>query len=45
MDGQSVPPQGLPLQLNLMVSPDGRTMQGQVSNSMGMSVPIFAQKQ
>jgi hypothetical protein len=45
MDGQSVPPQGLPLQLNLMLSPDGRSMQGQVANSMGMSAAIYLQKQ
>ncbi len=45
MDGQQVPPQGLPLMLNLAVGPDGRSMQGQVANSMGMAVPIYMQKQ
>jgi hypothetical protein len=45
MDGRPVPPQGLPLQLNLVLGPDGRSMQGQVANSMGMSVPIYMQKQ
>jgi hypothetical protein len=45
MDGQPFPPQGLPLQLSLVLSPDGRTMQGQVANSYGMNVPIYAQRQ
>jgi hypothetical protein len=44
MDGRQVPPQGLPLRLNLSVSGDGTAMQGQVSNSMGMTVPIVLQK-
>jgi hypothetical protein len=45
MDGFQVPPQGLPLQLNLVVSRDGRTMQGQVSNAMGMVAIVAAQRQ
>ena len=45
MDGFQVPPQGLPLQLNLAVSPDGRTMQGQVSNAMGIVAAVVAQRQ
>jgi hypothetical protein len=45
MDGHQVPPQGLPLQLNLVVSPDGRTMQGQVANAFGFTVPVVMQKQ
>jgi hypothetical protein len=45
MDGQSVPPQGLPLQLTMMPGVDGRSMQGQVENSMGMSASIYMQKQ
>jgi hypothetical protein len=44
VDGQSVQPQGFPLQLSLVVSPDGRSMQGQVANSMGGRVPIYLQK-
>lgn len=44
MDGQSVPPQGLPIHLNLVIRPDGRSMQGQVSNSMGARIPIYLQK-
>jgi hypothetical protein len=45
MDGRQVPPQGLPLQLNLVLGADGRSMQGQVANSMGMSVPIHVRRQ
>ena len=45
MDGRKVPPQGLPIQLSLMVAPDGRSMQGQVANSLGARVPIVMQKQ
>lgn len=44
MDGRNMPPQGLPLHLNLMVGSDGRSMQGQVSNSLGARVPIALQK-
>jgi len=40
MDGQRIPPQGLPLYLNLYVDASGRAMQGQVSNSMGASTAI-----
>lgn len=40
MDGRQLPPQGLPLYLNLMLAPGGKSMQGQVVNSMGMTEPI-----
>lgn len=40
MDNQPVPPQGLPLQLTMRVAADGRSLEGQVSNSMGMSLPL-----
>lgn len=40
MDGQRIPPQGLPLHLNLFVDASGRTMRGQVSNSMGAATAI-----
>jgi hypothetical protein len=45
MDGQQIPPQGLPLVLTLVMGPNGNTMQGQVANSMGMTIPIYMQKQ
>ncbi len=45
MDGQRMPPQGLPLTLNLVLGAGGRSMQGQVLNSMGMAIPISMQKQ
>jgi len=44
MDGQQVPPQGLPLQMTLIVSADGRSMRGQVVNAMGMRAGITAQR-
>lgn len=44
MDGQRIPPQGLPLYLNLYVDASGRAMQGQVSNSMGASTAISMRK-
>jgi hypothetical protein len=44
MDGVRVPPQGLPLRLYLVLGDGGRTMQGRVSNSMGMNVPISMYK-
>jgi len=44
MDGMPVPPQGLPFRLNLIVSSDGRTMQGQVANAMGMVATVAAQR-
>lgn len=45
MDGLQMPPQGLPLQLNLLISPDGRSMQGHVSNATGMAAVVVAQRQ
>jgi hypothetical protein len=45
MDGLQMPPQGLPLQLNLVISPDGRSMQGHVSNATGMAAVVVAQRQ
>ena len=44
MDNRQVPPQGLPLQLSLHMADDGRSMEGRVSNAMGMSVPIRMQR-
>ncbi len=44
MDGSQVAPQGLPMQMQLQVSPDGSIMQGQVANSMGMVIPIYLQR-
>lgn len=44
MDGIQVPPQGLPLRLALVVSPDGRSMRGQVANSLGMTATVTAQR-
>jgi hypothetical protein len=41
MDNMQIPPQGLPLQLQLWVSADGRGLEGRVSNSMGMSAPLW----
>jgi hypothetical protein len=44
MDGRQIPPQGLPLYLNLILAPGGKSMQGQVINSMGYTMPISMQK-
>jgi hypothetical protein len=44
MDNQPAPPQGLPLQLIMHVSADGRSMEGQVSNAAGTRVPIRMQR-
>jgi len=44
MDGAQVAPQGLPLRLTLVISPDGRSMQGRVTNSLGMAAAIAAQR-
>jgi hypothetical protein len=45
MDGKQVPPQGLPFQLYLAVAPDYRSMQGQLANVMGVTAPIYLQRQ
>ncbi|HPD16198.1 MAG TPA: transglutaminase-like domain-containing protein [Planctomycetota bacterium] len=44
MDGMQVPPQGLPLRMTMAVAADGRSMRGQVVNSMGMMAGITAQR-
>jgi hypothetical protein len=41
MDNMQVPPQGLPMQLQLRVSSDGRGLEGRVSNAMGASAPLW----
>ncbi|HUT35847.1 MAG TPA: transglutaminase-like domain-containing protein [Planctomycetota bacterium] len=43
LDGQQVPPQGLPLRLALVLA-DARSMRGQMGNSMGTVVTIQAQR-
>ncbi|MGD0399275.1 MAG: transglutaminase-like domain-containing protein [Syntrophobacteraceae bacterium] len=43
-DGQGSAPQGLPLQLNLRLGPDGRTMEGQLTNKNGARVAVYMQK-
>lgn len=45
IDGRPTPVPGLPLQLNLILNPDGRTMQGYVYNSQGNSAPVSVRKQ
>ncbi len=44
MDGYPAP-SAVPLFLNLVVDQDGRTMQGQVVNKAGVTIPIRMQKQ
>jgi hypothetical protein len=41
MDNVPMPPQGLPLQLQLRVSADGRGLEGRVANAMGVSAPLW----
>lgn len=41
MDNMQMPPQGLPLELQLWVSADGRGLEGRVSNSLGLSAPLW----
>lgn len=43
LDGQQVPPEGLPYQLQLNVSPDGRTAQGSVVNAAGSGTQLVMQ--
>jgi hypothetical protein len=43
-DGQRIQPQGLPLRLNVRLSPDGSTMQGQATNNKGAGVTIYMQR-
>jgi hypothetical protein len=45
VDGYKSQPSNLPYRLNLVVAPDGRSMQGQVSNASGASAPIILQRQ
>lgn len=45
LDGNQIPPQGLPFQLYLTLAPDSRSMQGQFSNVSGVISPIFLQRQ
>jgi hypothetical protein len=45
VDGSQVPPQGLPFQLSLTLAPDSLSMQGQLSNALGVTTPIFLQRQ
>jgi thioredoxin-like negative regulator of GroEL len=44
MDGHPAPVPGLPLQLNLVLNADGRTMQGYVSNSQGASAALYVKR-
>ncbi|MDA8306681.1 MAG: hypothetical protein M0Z81_07635 [Deltaproteobacteria bacterium] len=44
LDGVQVQAQGLPLRLDLVLGDGGQTMQGRISNNMGMSVPIHMHK-
>jgi hypothetical protein len=45
VDGRQIAPQGLPFQLTLTLAPEGRSMQGQLSNAAGVTAPILLQKQ
>ena len=45
VDGNPIPPQGLPFQLTLTLAPDSRSMQGQFSNAAGVTSPILLQRQ
>ncbi|MGC8492193.1 MAG: transglutaminase-like domain-containing protein [Syntrophobacteraceae bacterium] len=40
MDGRPLQPPGLPLYLSLMLAPGGKSMQGQVRNTLGMVEPV-----
>lgn len=40
VDGMQMPGQGLPYRIALVVSPDGRSMQGQFASSMGLSATL-----
>ena len=44
VDGVAQRPQGLPIKLVMTVAPDGRSMRGQVSNALGGSANITAQR-
>jgi len=44
MDGRPTPVPGLPLQVNVVLNADGRTMQGYVVNSMGVSAPLYVRR-
>jgi serine/threonine-protein kinase len=44
VDGLPTPVPGLPLQVNLVLNPDGVTMQGAVSNSQGVTAPLQVKK-
>lgn len=45
LDGAQIPPQGLPFSLYLSLLPDNLTMQGTFRNALGISAPIFLQRQ
>jgi eukaryotic-like serine/threonine-protein kinase len=44
MDGRPTAVPGLPLQLSLVLHANGLTMQGVVSNSLGVSAPVYVRK-
>jgi len=44
MNGMQAPVQGLPFQLILVAGADGRSLQGQVTNSMGMTATLVLQR-
>jgi len=45
LDGQNVPPQGLPLGLTLTVGNNGRSAQGTVANALGLSAQVAMEAQ
>lgn len=44
MDGRAIPIPGLPIRLSLVVNPEGRFMQGYVSNSQGVTTAVVLKK-